>query len=125
MSLVLGHAGIDQLHAEWDAVLAEMRLAQGRHAMATALRGLIDHLEHHFGAEEAWMRDSAFGPMGCHQREHSQVLEVVREVLRRFEAGDEEIAGRLAQELPHWFSVHASTMDAVLAEHLEHLAGRA
>lgn len=125
MSLVLGHAGIDDLHAEWDLTVAGMRAAQGRAAMAAALTTLVAHLERHFGAEETWMRESAFGPLGCHQREHAQVLEVVREVLRRFEAGDDDIAQRLVEELPHWFSAHASTMDAALAEHLEHLAGRA
>lgn len=119
MSLALGWAPVDELHAEWDACLAALAAAQGREATAAALAALIEHSERHFGAEEAWMRESGFAAIGCHEREHAEVLAVVREVARRFEAGDDEIAPRLAAELPQWFELHAGRMDAAFVAHLQ------
>jgi hemerythrin-like metal-binding protein len=114
----LGHAGIDGLHIEWEQALARLQDAQGEAALAAAVRGLIAATEHHFGTEEAWMRASGFAPADCHAREHAGVLEVVCEVQRRLEAGDTEVARRLGEELPRWFELHATTMDAQLAQHL-------
>ncbi|MEG0821042.1 MAG: hemerythrin family protein [Burkholderiaceae bacterium] len=121
--VVLGFAPIDALHEEWEQTLACLTHAQGAAATAAALRSLLAHLERHFGAEEAWMLESGFGAAACHAREHAQVIAVVAEVMRRFDAGDSELAARLVAELPRWFEVHASTMDAALAAHLK-LAAR-
>ena len=64
------------------------------------------------------MRETAFPACACHAREHEMALDVVAEVRRRHDAGDAEIADRLAEELPQWFAVHAAAMDAGLAEYL-------
>jgi hemerythrin-like metal-binding protein len=114
----LGHAGIDELHVEWEQALARLQAAQDAVALGDAVRGLIVATEHHFGTEEAWMEASSFPPSACHAREHAGVLEVVLEVQRRLEAGDTEVARRLGEELPRWFELHATTMDAQLAQHL-------
>lgn len=114
----LGHAGIDGLHVEWEQALARLQAAQGPAELSDAVRGLIAATEHHFRTEEAWMKASAFPPADCHAREHAGVLEVVLEVQRRLDAGDTEVARRLGEELPRWFELHATTMDAQLAQHL-------
>jgi hemerythrin-like metal-binding protein len=114
----LGHSGIDGLHLEWEAALARLQQASGEAALAVALDALITSTEHHFGTEQAWMEASDFAPAACHAREHEGVLEVLREVQRRLAAGDTEVAQRLGAELPRWFELHATTMDAQLAQHL-------
>lgn len=119
MSLVLGWAAVDELHAEWDACLAALAAAPDRETTARALAALIEHSQRHFAAEEGWMRAAAFPAIGCHEREHAEVLAVVREVERRFAEGDDAIAPRLAAELPLWFEHHARSMDAGFVAHLQ------
>lgn len=116
----LGFAPIDALHAEFDEVVAELRLAgaSGPAGLRRALHALREHLLRHFGAEERWMREADFPPLACHAREHASVLAVVEEVLRRHGQGDGEVAVRLAEELPRWFALHAATMDEALAQFL-------
>jgi hemerythrin-like metal-binding protein len=110
----LGHAQIDALHVEFDAcVVALAHAPVGQ--LNGALLGLREHLLHHFGAEERWMRESGFPAIDCHKREHDKVLEVLSAVEQRFAGGDAEVVQRLAAELPNWFAIHAATMDAALA----------
>lgn len=112
-ALALGYAPIDALHAEFEACVAAVDAASSS-ALPAALAALRAHLARHFGDEERWMSESDFPPLHCHKREHDKVLEVFAEVERRFAAGDEGIVRRLAAELPQWFALHATTMDAAL-----------
>ncbi len=114
---MLGHGPIDALHAEFDSVASELRLA-GPSDHRRSLHALRAHLLRHFGAEERWMRETDFPAMACHAREHAAVLAVVDEVLLQHARGDLEVVARLAHELPRWFALHAGTMDAVLAQFL-------
>jgi hemerythrin len=43
-------------------------------------------------------------------------MRLMREVRSRVASGDLEIGRALARELPEWFRLHASTMDAALAQ---------
>lgn len=112
-AIALGYAPIDALHAEFDACVAALTDAPAERLPA-ALSALRAHLLRHFGDEQRWMRESEFPAFDCHQREHGKVLDVLAEVERRFTEGDEEVVRRLAAELPNWFSIHATTMDAAL-----------
>lgn len=112
-AIALGYAPIDALHAEFDACVAMLTDAPAERLPA-ALSALRAHLLRHFGDEQRWMRESEFPAFDCHQREHDKVLDVLAEVERRFTEGDEEVVRRLAAELPNWFSIHATTMDAPL-----------
>lgn len=112
-AIPLGYAPIDALHAEFDACVAALTDAPAERLPA-ALSALRAHVLRHFGDEERWMRESAFPAFDCHQREHDKVLDVLAEVERRFTEGDEEVVRRLAAELPNWFALHATTMDAAL-----------
>ncbi len=114
----VGFAPMDELHREFHDLLVDLQLP-GDHG--EKLLALHDHLLRHCGQEEHWMRTSGFPACACHAREHEMLLEVVADVRRRFDAGDSEIATRLAQELPQWFELHASAMDAALAAHLQAL----
>lgn len=112
-AIALGYAPIDALHAEFDACVAALTDAPAERLPA-ALSALRAHLLRHFGDEQRWMRESEFPAFDCHQREHDKVLDVLAEVERRFTEGDEEVVRRLAAELPNWFTLHATTMDAAL-----------
>jgi len=79
------------------------------------LDALIAHSIIHFEQENQWMQEHQFPPAGCHINEHNTVLELLQEVKRNIEAGDQELGARLAEELPHWFEHHVDTMDHMLA----------
>lgn len=112
-AIPLGYAPIDALHAQFDACVAMLTDAPAERLPA-ALSALRAHLLRHFGDEECWMRESEFPAFDCHKREHDKVLDVLAEVELRYTEGDEEVVRRLAAELPNWFALHATTMDAAL-----------
>ena len=62
------------------------------------------------------MVDIMFPPIHCHKGEHDNVIALMREVRDRVAAGQLELGRVLARELPEWFRLHASTMDAALAQ---------
>ena len=61
------------------------------------------------------MQATAFPPLHCHQGEHANVLEVVREVRTRVADGQMHLGAVLAKAIAEWFPQHAATMDAMLA----------
>lgn len=113
----VGWPAIDELHAECDALLVALGMAADDGHLG-AIDLLIEHLHEHFGAEEALMQASGYPRFDCHKREHDAVMRVVERVRPMVEAGDHDIASRLAVEFPQWFDVHARSMDAMLAEWL-------
>jgi hemerythrin len=110
----VGYAPMDELHDEFCELLAALG-SPSEADYGLPLVAMHEHLLRHCAAEESWMRNADFPAYDCHKREHDMLLEVVSEVRRRYDAGDNEIVRRLAAELPRWFEVHANTMDAALA----------
>jgi hemerythrin len=119
----VGVPSIDALHVELEERLAA--LAGAGDAAQEALGALQEHLERHFGHEEALMKATDFVMADCHAREHASVLEVVSEVQRLLAQGDTGPLARLAPAMLEWFSVHATGMDSVLAAHLNRSATQA
>jgi hemerythrin len=118
-ALAVGHEEMDATHEEFVALLNAVAIAEGV-AIVPALDRFIAHTEAHFAREEAWMEQYAFPRSGCHRTEHHNVLEVVREVRARVEEGNVHYAYTLAEALAEWFTVHASSMDAMLAIFMQH-----
>lgn len=116
--LAVGHADMDHTHQEFVDLLNAVGAAEGE-AILPALDAFIAHTEAHFAQEEAWMEEKQFPPRGCHGREHTGVLEVVREVRTRVVNGETHYARTLAEALGEWFQVHATSMDTMLALYLE------
>ena len=79
---------------------------------------MLAHTVDHFGAEDRWMRDTQFSSSNCHTLQHSVVLQVMQEGLRRGKEGDLNLLRQMAHELGLWFPQHAQSMDAALALHL-------
>lgn len=118
--LVLGQDVMDDTHREFVVQLNRIGAATDD-AMLAAIDEFIVHTESHFGEEERWMNEFAFPPRGCHGGEHEKVLETVREVRRRVEAGDYRIGRTLAEALAEWFPQHALSMDTVLAMYMKQI----
>ena len=112
--LSLHYQPMDATHEEFVSLCAAL-LSDNPATYLTRLDALIAHSVIHFAQEDQWMVAHDFPPAGCHQREHTAVLELMSEVRARVAAGDEELGPRLAEELPHWFEHHVDTMDNMLA----------
>jgi hemerythrin len=113
----VGFEPMDELHRQFGDLVVQLADPDGADYGALLL-ALHEHLLRHCALEERWMAQSDFPSCACHRQEHELLLEVVAETRRQVDAGDLEVARRLAQELPRWFEMHANTMDAALAFHL-------
>jgi hemerythrin len=111
---------MDETHQEFVSLCAALALADNE-SFLQSLDALIAHTEQHFEQENQWMREHSFPPLGCHQKEHDAVLELMQEVRRSVAAGDTELGARLAEELPHWFEHHVDSMDNMLARFMLNL----
>ena len=117
--LVMNMDKMDETHREFVDMLAATELAPDAQLLQS-FTDLIAHTESHFGGEDQWMKDSAFGPGGCHSDEHDMILKVMREALRRGQADNNlSLVRQLTSELAIWFDNHAKSMDAVLAMYLK------
>ena len=108
---------MDETHREFVDLLAAVDAA-AQDALIPTWRALVEHTEVHFDQEDRWMRETRFAAGNCHSVQHKVVLEVMREGLKRAEAGDLEILRLMSGELAQWFPQHAQSMDAGLALHL-------
>ncbi|MFZ6675520.1 hemerythrin domain-containing protein [Undibacterium sp. Xuan67W] len=113
--LKLQYEPMDETHQEFVMLCAALS-EDNPDTFIARLDALIAHSVEHFEQENQWMTSNAFPPAGCHMTEHDAVLQVMREVRRRIvEAGEMDLAARLAEELPLWFEHHVDTMDNMLA----------
>jgi hemerythrin-like metal-binding protein len=109
---------MDDTHREFVDLLAAIEVASDDH-VADCFAAMIEHTDDHFGAEDRWMKETHFSSSNCHTMQHSVILQVLREGLRRGrEDGDLVLLRDLAKELGIWFTQHAQSMDAALALHL-------
>ena len=55
----------------------------------------------------------------CHSKDHTMILETMREVEKRALAGDTSFITVMNQALAQWFPEHAKTKDAGLTQYLK------
>lgn len=112
----LGHPRMDEHHEAFALAARQLRDCTAADA-GQALQGMVDHLEEHFGQEDAWMNTSAFPPRDCHIKEHAAVLSSVREVLEAVtqHRADITLVHHLADSLWRWFPAHVDHLDSALA----------
>ena len=108
---------MDDTHREFVDLLAQVEQADDA-TVVQRWQELVDHTEHHFGQEDAWMVATRFASGNCHTTQHKVVLQVMREGTARAEQGDLKVLHVMASELALWFPQHAQSMDASLALHL-------
>jgi hemerythrin-like metal-binding protein len=118
--LSVDQSTMDDTHREFVELLNRVGAATDDELLAS-LDAFVTHTEEHFGQEERWMREIAFPPLGCHQGEHANVLEVTREVRKRVADGQVQLAATLAEAMAEWFVQHAGSMDSVLAMYMKQI----
>ena len=117
-ALVLDLDFMDDTHREFVDLLATVETADDTDLLAH-FEALIGHTDDHFGREDRWMRETQFSSSNCHTLQHTVVLQVMREGLKRGrEQNDLALVRQMAKELGIWFPQHAQSMDAALALHL-------
>jgi hemerythrin-like metal-binding protein len=119
-AFVLDETTMDDTHREFVDLLNRVGAASEEGLLAS-LDEFIVHTAAHFGEEERWMQEIAFPPLGCHQGEHANVLEVIREVRRRIADGQVQLGTTLAEAIAEWFPQHAGSMDATLAMYMKQI----
>jgi len=118
-ALALQQPRMDQTHREFIDLLHALETAvdAGPAALDAHFGALVEHTEAHFGQEERWMADIGFAPENCHAFQHAHVLQVLREVRGIVQRdGNAKLARQIVDELATWFTAHAQSMDAALAQ---------
>ena len=113
---LLGFASMDDTHKEFYEVAFRLVTCTD----ATALEAITQFEKHaisHFGQEDEWMRSTGFPPRDCHIREHSAVLDSVRQVKEAVQQGraGADVVRDLGMHLFNWFPGHADYLDSALA----------
>ncbi len=116
--LQTGNGRMDDTHEEFVDLVARLRAAPHDEQLAL-YRELMAHTVEHFAQEERWMVATGFSADNCHASHHNTILETMREVEKHFLEGDAEIIDRMGAALAEWFPMHAATMDAGLAQHMD------
>lgn len=112
--LVLGEAAIDREHGEFVELVNALAVAPDAQ-LPSLLARFRAHAEHHFGQEDALMREG-YPSAQCHLDEHAAVLNSVRQVQDLVGQGDLKVGRRLVSELARWFPEHTQAMDRGLAD---------
>ena len=116
--ILVGFRPIDDLHREFEAILAALNdpaeADYGAHLLA-----LHEHLLHHCTTEEQFMLQENYSHYARHKRAHEHLLDSVSDVRRKLDAGDVAAVRRYSADLINWFAMHASSEDAELAAFLK------
>lgn len=112
--IVLGHAEMDDVHAEFEQLLVSAGCCTDAELLAT-LDALTAHLESHFAMEDRWMSEGDFPPRDCHAAEHAAVLRSAADVRPLVEAGNFVVGRSFIRALREWFPAHATHLDSALA----------
>lgn len=119
-ALQLDVPAMDETHQEFVHLLAVVESAADDQ-LALQWQALIAHTEAHFAQEDHWMEATGFATGNCHATQHQVVLDIMREGAQRCAQGDISMVRGMTPELAAWFSGHAQTMDAALAQHMHAL----
>lgn len=110
----LGYAPMDDIHAEFIALLERLLAAEDA-AQAALMDELIVHVRAHFDEENRWMQETQFPPRDCHIEQHEAVWQSVLEVRQLLNHGRHDLCRDLALALANWFPEHATHLDSALA----------
>jgi hemerythrin-like metal-binding protein len=119
-ALQIGDARMDATHQEMVELLARLRALPPEQQLAP-YHELVAHTTEHFAQEDRWMLASGFTADNCHSQQHKSVLDTLLAVEAHFHKGDRSIITRMAEALAEWLPLHAQSMDAGLAQHLQAL----
>lgn len=118
-ALALKQPRMDQTHREFIELLQSLEQSIGLDVATLDARfaALLDHTVAHFGQEDRWMAEIGFAAENCHTFQHAHVLNVLRDVQQIVQReGDGQVVRQIVDELAQWFTGHAQSMDAALAQ---------
>jgi len=113
-SFELGFKQMDDSHKEFVQVVNQL-LTCADEDFVKAMDEFALHAKEHFGAEDAWMRETQFPAGDCHIDEHAAVMKSFDEVYALAVQGDVKTGRGFAQELMNWFPGHADYLDSALS----------
>ncbi len=119
-ALQTGDARMDETHEGFVELLAELRRLP-TDSQFPVFKQLIAHTVEHFDQEDRWMLATGFTAENCHTLQHKSILDTMQAVESHYLKGDVEIISRMADALAEWFPMHAQSMDAGLAQHMQSL----
>ncbi len=123
--LTLGHEVIDHDHAEFVALVRTLQDCPDAE-FATGFAALVQHVQAHFGRENALMETSGFPAIREHQGEHHRVIGELLQFKSRVDRGLIEFGRAYVREsAPPWFNLHLRTMDSALVAHLKRMSASA
>jgi hemerythrin-like metal-binding protein len=115
---LLGLETMDETHRTFVNLVNSLGEA-GKEEFIALFAELVSHTKAHFDQENRWMKESGFPAIREHIDEHQRILGELDRFAHRVASGS-VIMGRtyVTQQLPHWFDLHAKTMDSALSAHL-------
>jgi hemerythrin len=119
-ALQTGDTRMDETHEGFVELLSELRRLP-TDLQLPVFKQLIAHTIEHFDQEDRWMLATGFTAENCHTLQHKSILDTMNAVESHYLKGDVEIISRMADALAEWFPMHAQSMDAGLAQHLQSL----
>jgi len=115
----LGIPRMDDTHREFVELVNRLAAAPNNDFIPLFAE-LQSHTSEHFEQENAWMERSNFPALREHLDEHRRVLGELDRFGQRAAAGRVSMArAYVTEQLPHWFDLHAKTMDSALAHHMK------
>ena len=111
---VLGVTEMDATHREF-VDLADALLQASDDTFPVRFACLQEHTRRHFEHEGKLMKQCRFPAIGEHNSEHLRVLGELAHFGRAVAAGRLTMARNYVENLPAWFAIHLTTMDAALA----------
>jgi hemerythrin len=106
----VGAAEMDHQHQTWFNLLNElhdaMRLGKGHAVLGKCLDRVSDYTVKHFNAEQELMARSNYPGLGDHVVEHSRLVQQVKTLRDRFEAGEAVLTMDVMDFLRRWLYDH-------------------
>lgn len=117
----LGIKEMDDTHKEFADLVNRLAALKGDEKAFQALfEQLGAHTRAHFAHEERLMKESGFPALQEHCAEHAKILGQFAQINRIVQKGRIGFGHAFVEDVPHWFELHAATMDSALAAHLKH-----
>lgn len=115
----LGLEAMDSTHDEFVELVQALILAS-KTEFPALYKKFLDHTQAHFDAEQQWMTEYQYPAAGEHNGEHARVLRDLKAFAPKVEKGMLMFARAYVKEqIPDWFQLHLTTMDAALALHIK------
>ena len=106
----VGISTIDQQHRKLFELISHfyehIRQKETQRAMTEALDGLMAYAASHFATEERYMQKYEYPLYARHIAQHSQFVEKVTDLRKRFQAGELVIPIEVANFAKDWLSNH-------------------